>query len=640
LNVENAVEAGNRVRFGVFEVDLRTGELRKNGIKLKLSGQPFRVLAILLARPGDIVTREALQKQLWPDTFVDAERNLNTAINKIREVLGDSAENPRFVETLPRRGYRFIAPIVDPGTPRNGPPQPTSPSASILGQMETEEKRRASKRLTLLLAACVTLALIAAVLVVYRIRGTGLKQPATIGSLAVLPLQNLSGDPAQQYLADGMTEELIGRLAAIRNLRVISRTSMMRFKTTNLSAPEIAKTVGADVIVEGSVMREGSRIRVHAQLIRGATDEHFWSETYDRELRDVLDLESDVAQSIVNKVKVSVTGEERHQLADVRPVDPQVYENYLKGRFALAKRNNRADVEESIRYFNEALTKDPRHALSYLGLADAYGWLGTVFIGGVAQEYRPKVAQAARKALELDPTLVDAHVLLADAAQKEWRWGEAEAEYQQAIALRPNDASAHSGLGSWLSCQGRADEAFAEIRRGRELDPLVVSGNDLGWTLFYARRYVEAEHELRSELAVRPDNAHVLLGLGFVLVANHDASGAVEVLEKAVSLSKRAPAVLGLLIYAYAQSGDRGDSLRLLQELKRRRETGYVPAAAFILAYLGLGDYEQAFFWLEKAYNEQSNILQFLKVHPLFDPVRSDPRFVDLLRRVGLDRLS
>jgi len=231
-------------------------------------------------------------------------------------------------------------------------------------------------------------------------------------------------------------------------------------------------------------------------------------------------------------------------------------------------------------------------------------------------------------------------VLLADAAQKEWRWGEAEAEYQQAIALRPNDASAHSGLGSWLSCQGRADEAFAEIRRGRELDPLVVSGNDLGWTLFYARRYVEAEHELRSELAVRPDNAHVLLGLGFVLVANHDASGAVEVLEKAVSLSKRAPAVLGLLIYAYAQSGDRGDSLRLLQELKRRRETGYVPAAAFILAYLGLGDYEQAFFWLEKAYNEQSNILQFLKVHPLFDPVRSDPRFVDLLRRVGLDRLS
>jgi TolB-like protein/DNA-binding winged helix-turn-helix (wHTH) protein len=267
--VENVVEAGNRVRFGVFEVDLRTGELRKNGIKLKLSGQPFRVLAILLARPGDIVTREALQKQLWPDTFVDAERNLNTAINKIREVVGDSAENPRFVETLPRRGYRFIAPIVDPGTPRNGPPQPTSPSASILGQMETEEKRRAPKRLTLLLAACVTLALIAAVLVVYRIRGTGVKRPAAIRSLAVLPLQNLSGDPSQQYLADGMTEELIGRLAAIRNLRVISRTSMMRFKTTNLSAPEIAKTVGADVIVEGSVMREGSRIRVHAQLIRG-----------------------------------------------------------------------------------------------------------------------------------------------------------------------------------------------------------------------------------------------------------------------------------------------------------------------------------------------------------------------------------
>ena len=638
--MENALEAGNRVRFGVFEVDLRAGELRKNGIKLKLSGQPFRVLAILLARSGDIVTREELQKQLWPDTFVDAERNLNTAVNKIREVLGDSAENPRFVETLPRRGYRFIAPIVDSGTPRTGPPQPTSPSASILGQLETREQRRAPRRLTMLLAAFVTLVLITAVLVVYRISGRGVKQPTAIRSLAVLPLQNLSGDPAQQYLADGMTEELIGRLAGIRDLRVISRTSVMQFKTTNLSAPEIAKTVGVDAIVEGSVMREGSRIRVHAQLIRAATDEHFWAQAYDREVRDVLDLESDIAQSIANKVEVSITGEERHRLADVRPVDPEVYENYLKGSFALAKRNNRADVEESIRFFNEALSKDPRHARSYLGLAQAYGWLGTVFIGGVAQEYRPQVAQAARRALELDPSLVEAHVLLADTAQKEWRWAEAEAEYQQAIALRPNDASAHSELGSWLTCQGRAEEALAETRRGRELDPLAVSGNELGWTLFFARRYDEAKHELLSELTIRPDNAHALFGLGFVLVATHDARGAVDVLEQAVSISERAPSILGLLIDAYAQSGDRADALRLLQELKRRKQTSYVPAAAFILAYLGLGDYGQAFFWLEKAYKEQSNILQYLKVSPIFDPIRSDPRFVDLLRRVGLDRRS
>ena len=629
------------VRFGTFEVDLRLGELRKNGTRVKLTGQPFQILVILLEHPGDLVTREQLQGRLWPsDTFVDFDRGLNAAINRMREALGDSADNPHFVETLPRRGYRFIAPIVDPGTPRTAQPHPTSPSVSTLGRMETEEKRSSPKRLIVLVTTFVALALSAVVLVGYRIVGTGVKQPGTIRSLAVLPLQNISGDPGQQYLADGMTEELIGRLAAIRNLRVISRTSAMRFKTTNLSAPEIAKALGADVIVEGSVMREGSRIRVHAQLIRAVPEEHFWSEAYDREVRDILDLESDVAQSIANKVEVSLTGEERHRLVSVRAIDPEVYENYLKGRFALARGNNRADVEESIRYFNEALSKDPRHALSYLGLAEAYGWLGTVFIGGVAQEYRPKRALAARKALELDPTLVEAHLLLAYTAQEQWRWAEAQAEYQKAIALRPNDASAHSGLGFWLTCQGRAEEALAETRLGRELDPLAVSGDELGSTLFFARRYVEAEQELRSELAIRPDNARALMGLGFVLVANHNARVAVDVLQKAASISERAPANLGLLIYAYAQSGDRAHAVRLLQELKRRNQTGYVPAAAFMLGFLGLGDYDQAFFWIEKAYTEQSNILQFLKVNPIFDPVRSDPRFLDLLRRVGLDRLS
>jgi TolB-like protein/DNA-binding winged helix-turn-helix (wHTH) protein/Flp pilus assembly protein TadD len=629
------------MRFGNYEVDLCLGELRKNGKRVKLTGQPFQILVVLLEHPGDLVTREQLQGRLWPaDTFVDFDRGLNAAINRMREALGDSAENPRFVETLPRRGYRFIAPIVDPRTSRTARSQPTSPSAAILGRLGTEEKRRSPKRLTLLVTTFVALALIAVALVVDRISGTGVKQPGTIRSLAVLPLQNISGDPGQQYLADGMTEELIGRLAAIRNLRVISRTSVMRFKNTNLSAPEIAKTVGADAIVEGSVMREGSRIRVHAQLIRAATEEHFWSEAYDREVRDVLDLESDVAQSIANKVEVSLTGEERHRLASVRAVDPEVYENYLKGRFALAKGNNRADVEESIRYFNVAISKDPRHALSYLGLAEAYGWLGTVFIGGVAQEYRPKRALAARKALELDPTLVEAHLLLAYTAQEEWRWAEAQAEYQKAVALRPNDASAHSGLGFWLTCQGRAEEALAETRHGRELDPLAVSGDELGSTLFLARRYGEAEHEVRSELAIRPDNARALVGLAFVLVSNHNAREAVDVLERAASISGRAPAIVGLLIYAYAQSGDRAHALRLLQELKRRKQRGYVPAAAFMLGFLGLGDYDQAFFWIEEAYKEQSNILQFLKVNPIFDPVRSDPRFFDLLRRVGLDQLS
>ena len=499
-----------------------------------------------------------------------------------------------------------------------------------------EPKGPPRARRWLVLGGVALLALITVAYVMIRSRAGGATR-AKIMSLAVLPLKNLSGDPTQEYLADGMTEELIGRLAAIHNLRVISRTSVMRLKNTQLSVPEIAKSLGVDAVVEGSVIREGSRIRVHAQLIRAATDEHFWSESYDRDLREVLALQSDVAQAIARKVEVTVSGEERNRLAAVRPISPEVYENYLKGGFALAKGNNRRSAEESIAYFNEAIRKDPTFAPSYMGLASAYSDLATVFMGGVAKDERPKAILAARKALELDPELVEAHVLLADMAQEQWRWSEAEAEYRRALELRPNDASAYSGLAQWLGCQGRTDEAVAARRHGRELDPLAVSGSDLAWVLFYARRYDDAEHELHSVLAVRPDDAFALWILGFALIANHHPQQAVPVLEKGVFASNRSPALIGLLIHAYAQIGRRADALRLLDELKRRKQTHYVPAAAFVPAYLGLGEYDQAFFWLDEAYKEQSNLLQFLKVHPMFDPVRDDPRFKDLVRHVGLN---
>jgi tetratricopeptide (TPR) repeat protein len=393
-----------------------------------------------------------------------------------------------------------------------------------------------------------------------------------------------------------------------------------------------------DAIVEGSVIREGSRIRVTAQLIRGSTDEHFWSETYDRELPEVLALQSDVAQSIARKVEVTVTGKEHERLTIARPISPEVYENYLKGKFALAKSNNRTKAEESVAYFNEAIRRDPTFAPSYMGLADAYSNLSTVFIGGVANKERPKAILAARKALELDPELVEAHVLLANMAQEHWRWAEAEAEYRRALELSPNNAAAYSAFAYWLVSQGRTEEAVTTCRRARELDPLATSGSDLAWMLFYARRYDNAVQELRSVLAVTPDDAFALWILGFALIANHHSQEAVLELEKGVAASDRSPAIVGLLAHAYAQVGRRADALRLLEELKRRKQTGYVPAAAFVKAYLGLGEYDRAFFWLEEAYKEQSNLLQFLKVHPIFDPIRGDPRFADLVRRVGLDR--
>jgi TolB-like protein/Tfp pilus assembly protein PilF len=482
----------------------------------------------------------------------------------------------------------------------------------------------------------VLLALLAIGYVATRYRRVDAPAPQKIRSLAVLPLKNLSGDSSQEYLADGMTEALIGRLSGIRDLRVISRTSVMQFKDSNQALPDIAKMLHVDAVVEGSVIREGNHIRVHAQLIRAATEDHFWSEEYEREFRDVLALEKEVAQSIAAKVEVTVTGEERQRLAAARSVPPQVYENYLQGQFALDKSNSRAEIDESIRYFQEAINTDATFAPAYVGLARAYDRLATVFIGVPPWQMRPRVIQAAQKALALDPTIAEAYVLMAGVHQQQWHWADAEAGYRQALELNPNDAAAHRGLARWLMFQGRLDEALGWARRARELDPLANSAT-MAWILMCARRYQEAKHELESELAVRPDDGVTLWVLGFVLIEDGRPEDAIPVLERAMSVSHESAGITGTLVAAYAYSGRRKDALRSLAGLQARQQKSYIPAAAFIPAYIGLRDYDQAFVWFERAYQEQSNILQFLKVHPLFDPVRGDPRFKDLLQRVGLE---
>ena len=504
------------------------------------------------------------------------------------------------------------------GTPSDG--KPTKIASSV--------------RLWTALAAVAVMVVVAAGYLAFTHRRVNV--PPTIHSLAVLPFRSLSADPSQDYLADGVTEALIGRLAGIRDLRVISHTSVMRFKNPQLSIPEIARTLGVDAVVEGSVIRDQMHIRVTAQLIRAATDEHLWSETYDRELRDALMLESEIAQAIAKRVEVTVTGQEHQRLMATRPVAPEVYESYLKGSFALDQGNNKVAIEEGIRDFNGAITRDPSFAPAYLGLAKAYTDLGTVFAGAPPSQTRPKVIAAAQKALELDPNLAEAHNILANVLKEEWDWARAETEFDRALALAPNDAGTQAGFADWLACQGRADEAVTWIRRARELDPVAVTGGGVAWILFTAHRFDEAEREARSAVAVYPDSAYILLILGFVLDANNQAAEAVRVLEKALSLSKGSPAVAGVLIRAYAHANRRRDALRLLAELKRRESTGYVPAAAFVNGYLGLGNNEQAFVALEHAFKEKSNILQFVKTHPYFDPIRSDPRFQDLVRRVGL----
>jgi tetratricopeptide (TPR) repeat protein len=434
-----------------------------------------------------------------------------------------------------------------------------------------------------------------------------------------------------------MTEALIGRLSAIHDLRVISRTSSMRFRDTTLSAPEIAKTLGVDALVEGSVIREGNRIRVNAQLIRAATDDHFWSESYDREFGDTLQLEGEVAQSIAQKVEVTVSGEERARVTASRRVLPEAYESYLRGRGDFGSSNSGDGLEKSIAYYQDAISKDPTFAPAYLGLAEAYDILGSVMFGARPSDVRPKIIEAAQKALELDPGLADAHVLMGTTFQRQWRWTEAEAEFRRALELAPNNALAYRGLAFWLLCHGRTEEAMDWSRRARELDPLGVPAAGHGRILFHARRYDEAIRQYRSVLADDPDHAPANMFLGMALIAKGQPEKAIPPLEKVVAGSKHTVDAFGVLVMAYAEAGRRGDALRLLGELKRRQQTSYVPAGAFVNAYLGLGDYEQVFVWLDRAFQEQANLLEYVKVHPFFDPLRKDPRFAELIRRIGLE---
>lgn len=606
----------------------------------------MELLILLLERQGELVSREEIAERLWgKDVFVDVEHGINTAVRKIRLVLHDDPEKPRFVETVVGKGYRFAAAVSCDGNgsklaARRAPewidPEAEQPGAENVAVPLAPSTIRNRRRVMLVMAAALVILIASAVWLLRRPKNASPNNPPAIKSLAVLPLKNLSGDPSQEYLADGMTEALIGRLSAIHDLRVISRTSVMRLKNSQLSAPETAKTLQVDALVEGSVIRQGNEIRVTAQLIRGATDEHLWSETYDRNVPDVLALQSDVAQAIARRVEITQTGPERQRLSAARRVVPEAYEAYLRGRFILQNANSKADVEKSIEHFEDAIRKDPNFALPYVGLGDAHDDLGTVVLGGAPRHERDQVISAARRALELDPELSDAHVLLADMAQKEWRWAEAEAEYRRALELSPNDVSALQGISSWFLCHGQMEEALASAEREHELDRSGNSTHSIAWAFFNARRYDDEIRELNSGLVLHPRDRQLLWDLGFVLTVKGEPNRAIAPLERAVSVSGRSSGTLDLLAAAYARAGRRDDALRLLAELKARRKTEYVPPAAFLITYIGLGDNEQAFAWLEEAYKEKFNILQFIKVHPFLDPLRGDPRFADLVKRVGL----
>src|ERR1700691_5717513 len=631
------------VRFGTYEVSLQSGEVRKAGLRIRVQQQPMKLLEILLECKGEVVTREEFRSRVWPnENFGDFDLALNIAIGKLRSALGDSAENPRFIETLPKRGYRFIADVsVVDGDPRA---KGSGSAAGDLAETEPPDKREAA---TLVVAprrqmwparriiVAGALVLILPILAIWLFRS---RERASTGirSLAVLPLENLSGDAAQNYFADGMTDELITDLAQISALRVISRTSVMVYKGARKPLPQIGRELNVDAVVEGTVLRFGDQVRITAQLIEAATDKHLWSQSYEGELRDTLALQDRVARAIAEQIQINLTPREQAALKNVKAVNPQAYESYLKGRYFWNKRTAEG-LKVALAYFKQAIEEDPKYAQAYSGLADTYALSGDwQYAVMTPKEAFPEAKAAALKALELDNTLGEAHNSLAFVLDGfDWDFDAAGKEFRRAIELNPGYATAHHWYAWHLSLLGRFDEAIAEMKRAQNLDPLsLIINADLAELLGLAHSYDESIRQSRKTIEMDPNFALAHNHLAQAYLQKHMYDEAVAELQEAVKLSGDSPTCVANLARAYVASGKRSEAVKWLGDLKKRSNPGYSNASEIAVIYASLGDTDQAMNWLEKGYENRFNPGVLLR--PGFDPLRSDLRFQNLVRRIGL----
>jgi TolB-like protein/DNA-binding winged helix-turn-helix (wHTH) protein/Flp pilus assembly protein TadD len=641
--MEKAEHPHRRLRFGVFEMDFRMGELRKHGMQVRLQKQPFQVLAMLLEHAGEVVTREELQKNLWPaDTFVDFDHGLNKTINKIREALGDSAESPRFVETVSRRGYRFLAEVkdVDAGTT----PIATPETEGLSGAQDSDVAKAASESVTQKrLAPSLTWrrfgAVLAGGLVILAAWALYLRnRPSSslIRSLAVLPLESLSGDASQDYFADGMTDELITDLGQISALRVISRTSVMSYKRVRKPLPQIARELNVDGVVEGTVLRSGNQVRITAQLIKASDDKHLWSHSYEGDFGDTLALQNQVARSIAEAIRINVSPREQTELKSVKVVNPQAYESYLKGRFFWNKRT--ADgLKVAAAYFNQAVEEDPKYPEAYSGLADTYALLGDwQYAVMTAKEALPKAKAAAIKALELDNNLGEAHNSLAFCLDGfDWDFAAAEKEFRRAIELNPSYATAHHWYAWHLSLLGRNSEAVSEMKKAKDLDPLsLIINADLAELYLIAHSYDESIQQSRRTIEMDANFALAHNQLAQAYLQKQRFDEAVAELQKAIKISGGSPTFTANLARTYAAMGRRNEAEGLLDDLKKHSSPEYSRASEIAVVYVALGDRDRAMTWLEKGFGERFNPGVLLR--PGFDPLRSDPRFQNLLHRIGL----
>lgn len=622
--------------FGPFRLDVKDLVLKREGVEIPLTRKAVETLLVLVENAGHVMGKETLLERVWPGTFVN-ESTLAQNILTLRKALGKQASGEEYIGTVPKRGYRFEAPMAE-----NGPVDAAAWPAGLAPRPRGAPRAAPLFRHGVLFAS-ITLAVAIAISAGYlarwrRVPAAASIVPVKIQSIAVLSLTNLSGDPSQDYFADGITEAITTDLAKFRSLRVVSRTSAMQYNGRKKPLPEIARELHVDAIVEGSMMRSGTHVRVTAQLTRAANDEQIWAESYEREVRDLLALQNDVARDIAEHVQAQITAQDRQRLSTARPLDPRAHEEYLKGRFFWNKRTENGYLD-AIDHFLRAIQIDPQYPEPYAGLADTYALLGS--LGGASIPRRDamnNVRSIARKALELDPAMAEAHTSLAFVLMHyDWDFAAAEQEFLRAIDLNPNYATAHQWYAINLAATGRMDAALAELRHAQELDPLsLIISADIGELLGGVRHYGEAAAQLQSTLQMDPNFLPAHLDLATVFNYQQKYAEAADHAHKALELapgSLWAECVLGA---AYALNGQRDKAQKVMESIQH---SPHSKEAAHYLAIIatGLGDKDAAFRWLRIARDERSGSLILMKITPYWDPLRSDPRFANLLHSIGLD---
>jgi TolB-like protein/DNA-binding winged helix-turn-helix (wHTH) protein/Flp pilus assembly protein TadD len=640
MTEKSAASSGPVYRFGVFQVNLSARELRKHGMRVRLPGQPFCILTMLLEKPGEVITREEMQQKLWAsDTFVDFEHSLNSAIKKLRAALGDTSENSRYIETVPRAGYRFVAPLEEvPANLRPGADAQPTADRSDVHAAEGESPRRTWVTLTVI--SILFIAGLGAYFQWSRSRGR-LQRPGGRLMLAVLPFDNLTGDAGQDYFSDGLTEEMIAQLGRLdpEHLGVIARTSVMHYKRAQVQMDQIARELGVQYVLEGSVRRDSNTVRITAQLVQVKDQSRVWARQYDRELSSLLTLQGEIAQEIADEIHLTLHNGHEKIAADSKPAAPpssyEAYDLYLKGRYFWNKRT-KDGFQQATEYFQQSIAKDTNYARAYAGLADTFGLMSTW--GVVPQnEYMPKARAAALRALQMDESLAEAHTSLALVAENyNYDWQTAEKEFRRAIQLDPGYATAHHWYAECLSWQGRFEEALAESERARQLDPLsVIIATDHGAILYFSRQYDRAIAQTSAALEMDPSFARAQ----GILVSAYEQKGrfaeALDYIEQHQPLPNSAwtwAARAGV----YGPWGRTAQAQHALAKAERLFEHTPWETTGLAPVYAVLGRKDQAIAMLQEACAEHSNAVMTIKVDPVYDPLRSDPRFQDLLRRVGL----